>query len=83
METVNFLINGKPNTAPIGTVAAAAILASGAHFFRTSATGEPRSALCGMGICFECRVTIDGVAHEKSCQILVIEGMEIKTDENV
>ena len=83
MKSVNFRINGKSNAVKAGTVVAAAILACGAHSIRTSVTGEPRSALCGMGICFECRVTIDGVAHEKSCQILVVEGMEIRTDENV
>jgi D-hydroxyproline dehydrogenase subunit gamma len=32
-----------------------------------------------MGICFECRVTIDGCAHARSCQITVREGMEIRT----
>ena len=33
-----------------------------------------------MGICYECRVTIDGRAHAKSCQIPCAEGMEVRTD---
>jgi sarcosine oxidase subunit alpha len=33
-----------------------------------------------MGICFECRAEIDGVAHSRSCQILCVSGMNIKTD---
>lgn len=37
--------------------------------FRTSLSGEPRSALCGMGICMECRMTIDGVQHQRTCQL--------------
>jgi D-hydroxyproline dehydrogenase subunit gamma len=36
--------------------------------------------LCGMGICFECRVTIDGREHCRSCQIPCAEGMEVRTD---
>lgn len=47
---------------------------------RRSVTGMPRGPLCGMGICFECRATIDGQPHERTCQILVREGMEISTD---
>jgi sarcosine oxidase subunit alpha len=30
-----------------------------------------------MGICYECRVTIDGVAHQRACMTLVVEGMAI------
>jgi len=60
------------------TVAVAVTLA-GETAFRHSVTGEPRGPLCGMGICFECRVTIDGVPHARSCQILVQPGMDIGT----
>ena len=42
---------------------AAAILMSGRSATRRSVSGEPRGPLCGMGICFECRVTVDGERH--------------------
>jgi sarcosine oxidase subunit alpha len=42
--------------------------------------GEPRAALCGMGICFECRVTIDGRTHQRGCMTIVVEGMDVATD---
>lgn len=48
--------------------------------FRRSTTGTMRGPLCGMGVCFECRVTIDGRAHQRSCQIVCRSGMEICTD---
>jgi succinate dehydrogenase/fumarate reductase-like Fe-S protein len=32
-----------------------------------------------MGICMECRVTINGQAHQLACQTLCLEGMQIKT----
>ncbi len=64
------------------TVAAAVYLAYGVEppRFRRSVSGEPRAPLCGMGICYECRVTIDGRPHARSCQILCAEGMEVRTD---
>ncbi len=46
---------------------------------RTSVAGEPRGVLCAMGICFECRVTIDGVPHRRACMELVREGMRVET----
>ncbi len=70
-------INERPFAAAPGSTVAAAILSAGVTAFRRSVTGEPRAPLCGMGICFECRVTIDGAPHQRSCQIAVREGMEI------
>jgi len=63
-----------------GTTVAAAVLAANEYTFRRSVTGEPRGPLCGMGICFECRVTINGITHQRSCNLLVSDGMEITTD---
>lgn len=76
--TVN--VNGKPVSVPQGaTVAVAVVIAD--QPCRTSVTGEVRGPLCGMGICFECRVDIDGKPHSRSCQILCEPGMEVRTDE--
>ena len=58
----------------------AAIQRSGRSAFRRSVTGEPRGPVCGMGICYECRVTVNGVANQRSCLLLCEPGMEIHTD---
>jgi predicted molibdopterin-dependent oxidoreductase YjgC len=47
---------------------------------RESVRGEPRAALCGMGICHECRVSVDGRAHQRSCMTVVAPGMVIARD---
>jgi sarcosine oxidase subunit alpha len=60
---------------------AAAVLQAGITSFRRSVSGEPRGPLCGMGICFECRVRIEGAAHVRSCQTLCENGMDVRTDE--
>jgi D-hydroxyproline dehydrogenase subunit gamma len=73
------IVNGVPvEVAPGATVAVAAALAG--QPCRTSVSGQPRGPLCGMGICFECRVTINGKSHCRSCQILCEPGMEVRTD---
>jgi D-hydroxyproline dehydrogenase subunit gamma len=71
-------VNGVPLTVASGTTVAVAILMTGAPT-RRSVTGEPRGPLCGMGICFECRATVDGLPHQRTCQILCAQDMEIKT----
>jgi predicted molibdopterin-dependent oxidoreductase YjgC len=80
-ETVTVLVNGISVTVPVGSMVSAAILEAGTNAFRRSVSGEPRGPLCGMGICFECRVTIDGEAHCRSCQTLSRSGMDVRTDE--
>ena len=72
-------VNGLPVTVPAGATVAVAMTIA-AQACRTSVTGEPRGPLCGMGICFECRVVINGIAHCKSCQVLCEPGMEVKTN---
>jgi D-hydroxyproline dehydrogenase subunit gamma len=78
-EPIRVTVNGSPLGVAPGTSVAAAMMIAGASC-RTSVSGELRGPLCGMGICFECRAEIDGVAHSRSCQILCVSGMNIKTD---
>lgn len=77
---LHLTINGRPVCVPAGTIVAAAIARSGVVHFRRSVGGQPRGPLCGMGTCMECRVTINGQAHCRSCQTLCCEGMEVRTD---
>ena len=79
-EQITVAVNGIRIAVPVGTTAAVAMMIAGAPC-RTSVSGEPRGPLCGMGICFECRAEIDGLKHCRSCQILCVSGMEIRSDE--
>lgn len=80
-EQVKLQVNGDTVTVPEGSMVSAAVAIAGAASFRRSVTSEPRGPLCGMGICFECRVTINGRAHCRSCQIPCQNGMDVRTDE--
>jgi len=76
----NFIVrvNGEEFAADPSTSVAAVILVAGGC--RRSVSGERRAPLCGMGICFECRATVDGIPHERTCLMMCREGMEIRTD---
>ncbi len=78
-EMVRVKVNGAPLEVPEGVTVATAVILAGETAFRGSVLGEARGPLCGMGICFECRVTLDGAPHARSCQILCREGMVIET----
>jgi len=81
-EAIHLTVNGKTLSVAAGTTVAAAVFLAGESIFRRSVRGEARGPLCGMGICFECRVTIDGEPHCRSCQTLCRAGMEVRTDAN-
>jgi len=76
---ITLTINKIPITVDEGTTVAAAILNAGVNEFRKSVNGEPRGPVCGMGVCFECRVTIDAVEHQRSCNLIAVDGMEVVT----
>lgn len=72
-------LNGTVVAVPEGISLAAAIAHAGQPF-RRSVSGHRRAPLCGMGACFECRVCIDGMAHQRACMVPVREGMRVDTD---
>lgn len=76
---VILMVNGTAVSVVAGATVAVALAMAG-KACRTSVNGEPRGPLCGMGICFECRATINGIPHRRSCQILCEPGMDVKTD---
>ncbi|MEJ7617274.1 MAG: (2Fe-2S)-binding protein [Pyrinomonadaceae bacterium] len=80
-ETIAVMVNGIHIAVPLGSTVAAALLNAGVTAFRRSVRNEARAPLCGMGICYECRVTIDGQGHLRSCMILCANGMDVRTDE--
>ena len=63
-----------------GETVAAALLASGHQVLRrTARRGEPRGVFCGMGVCFDCLVQIDGRSNRQACLTTVKDGMQVET----
>ena len=77
-KSVEFLLDGEPLRVPAGTSVAAALAFRPPGRSRLSVGGESRAPLCGMGICHECRLTIDG-QRRLACQTLCSEGLRVET----
>ena len=71
-------LDGRPLRVAPGTTVAAALALDGDGSARTSVSGGRRAPLCGMGVCQECRVTIDGL-RRLACQTLCRDGMQVET----
>ncbi len=79
-DPVKISVNGKYVEAYLGETVATALMAMGIRQFRkTRHKGEPRGVFCGMGVCYECLVTVDGVENIRACQTYVLDGMKILT----
>jgi hypothetical protein len=76
---IDVVVNGKPVSVLSGATVAVALLNSGESGFRRSVAGEARGPVCGMGICYECRVTINDVPQQRACLSVVASGMRIET----
>lgn len=82
MTDVVLNINGHDISVAQGVSVAAAVAMAGSAATRRSVRGDARAPLCGMGVCQECRVTIDGRMHQLSCQTPCADGMRVITGES-
>lgn len=74
------VVDGVEVVAYEGESVAAALLASGRRDLRESPRrGEPRGMYCGIGLCFECLVSIEGEGGVRACRTRVRDGMRIET----
>jgi hypothetical protein len=71
-------LDGRPVTAYEGETVATMLLAEGHAAVRRTPRGEPRGVFCGMGVCFDCLVIVDGVPNSRACVTFVHEGMDVR-----
>jgi D-hydroxyproline dehydrogenase subunit gamma len=74
---VTLTLDGRTVTAYEGETVAAMLLAEGHVATRTTRGGYPRGVYCGMGVCFDCLVVVDGVPNTRACITWVREGMHV------
>ena len=81
-EKISIRVNGRALDATPGETVMAALTAAGFKVLKKSnVRGEARGPFCGMGVCYECLVTINGVAKQRSCMTEVEADMEIRIHE--
>lgn len=79
MKAVIISVDGIELEAQATDTVAVALLRAGKRGIRRMPSGKTRGLFCGIGSCFDCYATIDGVPYERSCQILVYPRMCVET----
>lgn len=65
-----------------GQTVGAALVAGGTTAWRTSRrSGRPRGLFCGIGVCYDCLVTIEGRPNQRACLVLAAERMDVRTQQ--
>ena len=78
--SVEFSFDGRPVTAQSGQTVGAALLAEGIRSWRTTRFGgRPRGLFCGIGVCFDCLVTVNGEPNVRACLAVVAQGDVVRT----
>ncbi|MFG1879634.1 (2Fe-2S)-binding protein [Sphaerisporangium sp. NPDC049003] len=73
-------VDGRPVTAVPGQTIGAVLYAGGIRSWRTTRMGgRPRGLFCGIGVCFDCLVTVNGEASLRACQTEARPGDEVTT----
>jgi predicted molibdopterin-dependent oxidoreductase YjgC len=77
---VQITIDGERLEVPAGITLAGALLLLRKQIFRTTPLqGKPRSQFCGMGLCYDCVVELNGQANVRACQVWVEDDMQVCT----
>jgi 2Fe-2S iron-sulfur cluster binding domain len=80
-ETV-FTFDGHPVGALPGQSLGAALLAAGYRSWRTTrVAGRPRGLFCGIGVCFDCLISVNGRPNERACMRPAEAGDVVTTQE--
>ncbi|MFF2847410.1 (2Fe-2S)-binding protein [Streptomyces sp. NPDC058001] len=77
---ISVTLDGERLRAGQGQTVAGLLMSRGRVSWRTTArTGRPRGLFCGIGVCFDCLVTVNGLSDVRACQRLVADGDVIET----
>jgi len=77
---IEFTFDGESISAITGQSVAAALLAANQRAVRkTRFNNNERGVFCGIGVCFDCLVVIDGITNQRACLIEARPGMKVQT----
>ncbi|CAN0594487.1 unnamed protein product, partial [Ectocarpus sp. 12 AP-2014] len=77
MSTKTFHFDGQEIAAQDGQSLAAALTQAGVRTFRKTAKDDERGIFCGMGVCQDCLVSVDGTPNQRACMTPVQNGMKV------
>lgn len=77
---ITLQIDGRQVKAFEGETILGVMMAEGQRILRhTSKTNRPRSMFCGIGVCYDCLVTVDGRPNTRACHTMAAGGMVVET----
>lgn len=77
------IVDGEPMPFIEGQTVAAALVAAGRVAWRTTRVRHrPRGVFCGIGVCFDCLVSIEGAGGQRACLVQAVAGMTVTTGEH-
>ncbi|HEU4806858.1 MAG TPA: (2Fe-2S)-binding protein [Homoserinimonas sp.] len=77
---VTITVDGDQLSGVAGQSIAGVILANERlSFRRTSVHDKPRGVFCGIGVCFDCLVVVDGIEDVRACQRRARDGDVVTT----
>lgn len=80
MSDFEITLDGRPVPCREGWTVGAALTAAGIRSWRTTRVhGRPRGLFCGIGVCFDCLVTVDGRPNRRACLTPATPGAVITT----
>ncbi len=77
-DTIRFTFDGREIATPAGHSLAAALTAAGERAFRDTRLGGERGVYCGMGVCQDCLVTVDGQPNLRACMTKAKPGLDVR-----
>ena len=77
---LSLTFDGRELPAYAGQTVGGALTAAGIRSWRaTRRHRRPRGLFCGIGVCFDCLITVDGQPAQRACLIPVAEGMRLES----
>ncbi|AZM49294.1 proline dehydrogenase [Streptomyces sp. WAC 06738] len=81
-DPLSVRVDGEELVTEAGRTVAGLLLALGRVSWRTTrGGGRPRGVFCGIGVCHDCLVVVNGAADVRACQRLVRDGDDIRTQD--
>jgi predicted molibdopterin-dependent oxidoreductase YjgC len=77
-------VDGRKIIAYEGETVGTALVAAGVQIFRhTAKRNQPRGMYCGIGLCYDCAMVINGIPNTRACQTLATPGCRVQTQEGL
>jgi len=80
--TVRIEVAGEPVDGLAGQTIAGILMAGGRLSWRLSRTGRPRGVFCGIGVCFECLIVVNGLRDVRACQRRAVDGDRVELQQD-